>query len=154
VRIGGLSQNIESAGHAHEDGLAVNGEVLFAAPFGLRGDDLVDRLLAFRPHLGASYSLARDTDKLYAGLTWDLPLERGFFLEASMGLAIHDGGLDDPAHAQYGCRVNMRESVGLGYDLDRHWRLMLMLDHMSNGNLCAQNRGLTQGGLRLGYRLD
>ena len=94
------------------------------------------------------------TNKLYAGLTWDAPLAQGFFVEGSFGLALHDGGLDEPGRAHYGCRLNFRESAALGYDIDPHWRVMLMVDHMSNADLCLQNRGLTNAGLRLGYRLD
>ena len=148
IRIGGLAQNIEPSGQAHEHGLDLNGEVLFSAPFADSG------LFGFRPHFGGTYNFAGTTDKLYAGLTWDVPLRNAFFLETSFGAAVHDGALTEGDHALYGCRVNFRESASLGYDFDSHWRVMLMIDHMSNANLCAKNRGLTNAGLRLGYRLN
>lgn len=148
IRLGGLAQNIEPSGHAHEHGFDLNAEVLFAAPFATSG------LFGFRPHLGGTYNFEGTTDKLYAGLTWDVPLQGRLFLEGSLGAAIHDGGLTEGDVAQYGCRVNFRESASIGYDLDPHWRVMLMVDHMSNANLCAKNRGLTNAGLRLGYTLN
>ena len=154
LRIGALDQNIEPTGHAHENGADINAEVLFVPFFAPTGNPVNDVLFGFRPHIGATYNFAGTTSKLYAGLTWDVPLQRGFFLEASFGAAVHNGSLDEPGKAQYGCRVNFRESASLGYDIDASWRVMLMLDHMSNADLCDKNRGLTNAGLRLGYRLD
>ncbi len=154
LRLGGLAQNIEPTGRGHEHGADVNAEVLFAPAFAPTGDAVKDVLFGFRPHLGATYNFAGTTDKIYVGLTWDAPLNHGFFLEGSFGLAVHDGGLAEDNRAQYGCRVNFRESASLGYDLDANWRVMLMVDHMSNADLCLQNRGLTNAGVRLGYRLD
>ena len=148
IRFGGLSQNIEPSGRAHEHGFDINAEVLFVAPFASSG------LFGFRPHIGGTYNFEGTTDKLYAGLTWDFRLRDAFFLEASFGAAVHNGGLIEGDVAQYGCRVNFRESASLGYDVAEHWRVMLMIDHMSNANLCAKNRGLTNAGLRLGYRLN
>lgn len=154
LRLGGLAQNIESRVGKHERGADINAEVLFAPAFAPTGDAVQDVLLGFRPHIGATYNFAGTTNKLYAGLTWDAPLSHGFFLEGSLGLAVHDGGLDDPGRAHYGCRVNFRESASIGYDVDANWRVMLMVDHMSNADLCPQNRGLTNAGVRLGYRLN
>jgi lipid A 3-O-deacylase len=155
LRLGGLAQNIESMAGKHERGADINAEVLFATAFAPTGDAVQDVLFGFRPHIGATYNFSGTTSKLYAGLTWDAPLAHGFFLEGSLGLALHDGSVaDEPGRAQYGCRVNFRESAALGYALDANWRVMAMIDHMSNADLCAQNRGLTNAGVRLGYRLD
>ncbi len=57
-----------------------------------------------------------------------------------------------PAKPSYGCQVNFRESASLGYDVNQHWRVLATVDHMSNGNLCEPNHGLTNAGIRLGYR--
>ena len=155
LRLGGLAQNIEPTGGRHEHGANINAEVLFAPVFAPTGNSVTDVVFGFRPHIGATYNLAGTTDKLYVGLTWDAPLARGFFLEGSFGLALHDGAIEDePGRAQYGCRVNFRESAALGYEIDAHWRVMAMVDHMSNADLCLKNRGLTNAGVRLGYRLD
>ena len=35
----------------------------------------------------------------------------------------------------------------------KHWELMATVDHMSNADLCDENRGLTTVGLRLGRKL-
>jgi len=40
----------------------------------------------------------------------------------------------------------------LGYRLTTHWQVMASIEHNSNAGLCDRNRGLTNGGLRLGYR--
>lgn len=144
VRLGGLAQNAEPKGRVHEHGYNVNGEILFRP---------IAVLLGARPHLGGTYNFEGTTNKLYTGLTWDVPVGAGFFLEGSLGAALHDGGLDEPGKATYGCRVNFRESASVGYELDPHWRVMLMIDHMSNAGLCVKNRGLTNAGVRLGYRL-
>ncbi len=155
LRLGGLDQSIGQGKARHERGADINAEVLFAPVFSPTGDAAQDVLFGFRPHIGATYNFSGTTNKLYAGLTWDAPLARGVFLEGSFGLALHDGALaDEPGRAEYGCRVNFRESLSLGYELDAHWRVMAMIDHMSNANMCAKNRGLTNAGLRLGYRLD
>jgi lipid A 3-O-deacylase len=154
VRVGGLAQNIEPTGHRNEHGANINAEVLFAPVSAPTGDQVQNVLWGFRPHVGATYNFEGTTNKLYAGLTWGAPLTAGFFLEGSLGLAVHDGGLAEDNRTQYGCRVNFRESASLGYALDPNWRVMLMVDHMSNADLCPQNRGLTNAGLRLGYRLD
>ena len=154
VRFGVYDQNIEPAGHSYENGLAINGEVLFSRIFAPSGSQLADAVLGFRPVIGGTYSMQRDTDKLYAGLSWTIPLVAGLFVESNLGAALHDGALDDPNGAHYGCHVNFWESVSAGYDIDAHWRLLLTADHFSNADLCAANRGLTQGGVRLGYRLN
>jgi len=154
LRLGALAQNIEPTGQGHEHGADINAEVLFMPLFAPTGDTVKDVLFGFRPHIGATYNFAGGTNKFYAGLSWDAPLSSGVFFEGSFGLALHDGGLDEPGRAQYGCRVNFRESASLGYDLDDHWRALLTVDHMSNADLCDKNRGLTNAGLRLGYRLE
>ncbi len=154
LRLGGLAQNIEPTGHVNEHGADINAEVLLVPLFATTCNPWRDALFGFRPHIGATHNFAGTTSKLYAGLTWDVPLANGFFLESSFGAAVHDGGLVEAGRAQYGCRVNFRESASLGYDIDQHWRVMLVVDHMSNADLCLRNRGLTNAGLRLGYRLQ
>lgn len=154
LRFGGLAQNIEASGS--EDGASINGEALFRSPFVADGQPATG-LTAPRPHLGATVNLAGGTSKVYAGLTWELPVSDWLFLEASFGGAVHDGALDTPysaGEAAYGCQVNFRESASVGFRLDARWSLLLLIDHMSNAGLCARNRGLTNAGLRLGYSLD
>jgi len=154
VRLGVLQQNIEPRGHEQEYGFDLNGEIFFAPLFARTGDHPRDAF-SVRPVIGGSYNLSRTTDMLYADLNWHLPLATGFFLEIGAGGALHDGALEsDTGGSEYGCRVNFHESAALGYDIDEHWRLTLEVDHMSNARLCSRNRGLTNGGVRLGYQFD
>jgi len=88
------------------------------------------------------------TSLVYTGLTWDVFLTQRLFVEGSFGGAIHDG--DDH---QFGCTVDFRESGSVGLMFGKHWELMATVDHMSNADLCDENRGLTTVGLRLGRKL-
>jgi hypothetical protein len=45
-----------------------------------------------------------------------------------------------------------RESASLGYRITSNVSVMGTVEHISNAGLCDQNRGLTNVGLRLGYR--
>ena len=141
-------------GGANEDAeYMINAELLFGRPFDRRhGDTLRDFLLRPRPHIGFSVSPGEGTDLVYAGLTWEVRLTDRVFVEASFGGALHNGptGSEDPE--TYGCNANIRESASLGIDLTEQMRLMVTVDHMSNGGLCDQNEGLTNAGVRLGYR--
>lgn len=152
VRIGAMAHNAEPRGP--ERGTDINVEVLLASPVDRTGDMLHDAFLVFRPHLGASLNLEGLTDKFYAGLTWDIPLGSVVFLESSFGGVLHTGSLDDESAGAYGCRLNFHESGSIGFHLDEHWSLLATVQHMSNANLCPENRGLTSAGVRLGYKLD
>lgn len=152
LRLGGLVHNVEAEGS--ERGFDVNAELLLAAPGWSTGTGWADVLLRPRPTLGASLNSDGGTDKVYLGLTWSIGLWDGLDLELGFGGAAHDGPLVEADVASYGCRLNFRESAALALDLDPRWRLIAGIEHMSNADLCARNRGLTSAGLRLGYRLD
>jgi len=51
-----------------------------------------------------------------------------------------------------GCHVLFRESASLGFNLTESWRIMGTIEHNSNAGLCDFNRGLTNAGVRLGYK--
>ena len=38
--------------------------------------------------------------------------------------------------------------------LGENWRIMTTIEHMSNGKLCDPNPGLTNLGVRLGYKFN
>jgi len=101
-----------------------------------------------RLHFGGSISTDGGTSLVHTGLTWDVFLTQRLFVEGSFGGAIHDG--DDH---QFGCTVDFRESGSVGLMFGKHWELMATVDHMSNADLCDENRGLTTVGLRLGRKL-
>lgn len=149
VRGGVFKQSIDNA---HNEGsAALNLEVLGGRFAGGYEDAILNFLLTPRSHLGTTIAFGK-TDEFYWGLTWDAKITDAAFLEASFGGAAHDGPLDTPGEASYGCQVNFRESASLGFALDPAWRIMTTIDHMSNGGLCQPNRGLTNAGIRLGYR--
>jgi lipid A 3-O-deacylase len=152
LRVGALMQNAEGTGSEH--GNTLNIEKVFASPFVSTSHGAWAPLLEPRPHLGVSVNLDGQTSKVYAGFTWDFQLGHGVFLETSLGAALHDGILDDPVLDSFGCPVNFRESLSLGYNVTQRVSVMVMVDHMSNANLCNRNRGLTNAGVRLGYALD
>ena len=137
-----------------EDGFDAVTEIYFAAPTWRFQDPMLNHLFSPRPFTGFSVNSSGDTNELFAGVAWQLPLTERLFFESSFGGAVHDGPLDDPLDASYGCRVNFRESAGLGMKLSPNWRLLIGINHMSNGNLCGRNRGLTNAGVRLGYVFD
>ena len=149
VRIGGFKQAIDNA--PHEGGAAVNLEVLGGRLPGGYENSILDFFLTPRPHIGADLSFTK-TSEFYWGVTWDAKITDRVFFETSFGGAVHDGPLDEMGEASYGCRVNFREFASLGFALTPEWRLMPTIDHMSQAGLCHPNRGLTNAGLRLGYK--
>ena len=134
-----------------EEGVYVTAQVLFD-PFLQPFDNIIlDVLLRPRPHIGGTASFD-GTDQLFAGLTWTVPIWRGFFAEASLGGTIHNGPLDN-AQVALGCRVLFRESLGLGVEIGEHWRVIAGIDHSSHADLCdGDNDGLTHVGVSAGYR--
>jgi cob(I)alamin adenosyltransferase len=151
VRAGLFKQAIDDA--PHEGTAALNLEVLGGRFPGGYENSILNFLLTPRPHLGTTIAFGK-TDEFYWGVTWDAKLFERTFFEASFGGAAHDGPINTFGEASYGCVVNFRESASLGYALTPQWRLLATLDHMSNAGLCNPNpnRGLTNAGVRLGYR--
>jgi len=131
-----------------EDGIDTNFEVLFKSP------SILDAVYSPRPHLGATLNSAGNTSQAYLGLTWDWDFYRDYFLNFSLGGAIHSGEkvTDDPKTKSLGCSVLFRESLDLGYKVSGPHSVMLHLDHISNAKLCSTNEGLETFGLRYGYK--
>jgi cob(I)alamin adenosyltransferase len=149
IRLRAIKHAIHDA--PHDGGAALDVEVLFGRLPGNYENSILNYFLTPRLHVGSLVSFGK-TDEYYWGATWDLKLFDRVFFESSFGGAAHDGPLDHLGWASYGCRVNFRESASLGYALTREWRVMAEVDHMSNAGLCDSNRGLTNAGLRLGYK--
>jgi lipid A 3-O-deacylase len=151
VRLGVLAANLEGGGgeQAH---VLINGELLFGRPDRAYEDPILNFFLRPRPHVGFSVSPEGGTNQVYAGVTWDFKLTDKFFAEATFGGTLHDGptGGNDPN--SLGCSLLFRESAGIGYAINERLRIMLTVDHMSNASLCDQNQGLTNAGVRLGYK--
>jgi hypothetical protein len=47
-------------------------------------------------------------------------------------------------------RYTFEKSASLGYRRTEHWSVMATIEHSSNAGLCGTNRGLTNGGARIG----
>ena len=151
VRAGVLAANLEDGGDEKATYL-INIEYLFQKLGHSYEDPIWDMFLRPRPHVGFSLSPEGGTDQVYAGLTWEFRLNNWAFIEGSFGGTVHDGPTAGNDPNSYGCMLMFRESASLGVDLDQNWRLLFTVDHMSNAGLCDQNQGLTNAGVRLGYR--
>ena len=165
IRLGGMQHNLDVRNNqsgvgytvSREGGIDVNGEVLFASPWPQPTNPIVDFLLRPRPMLGATVSTQGNTSQVYLGAAWSLPLLDVLFVEATFGGAYHDGPLTSAGPnyvAAYGCRLSFHESGSVGLKLGENWRIMTTIEHMSNGKLCDPNAGLTNVGVRLGYKFN
>jgi lipid A 3-O-deacylase len=149
VRLGGFAHDPASPESGSAD---LNGEVLFAKP--ATSDNPIVNALIPRPHVGATVNFAGKTSQAYAGATWTYDITNRVFAEASFGGSVNDGKTGNvvpPGFNKVGCNALFRESASLGYRVSEHWSVMGTVEHSSNAGLCAQNRGLTNFGGRIGY---
>ncbi|MBX9634476.1 MAG: acyloxyacyl hydrolase [Magnetospirillum sp.] len=148
IRLGIFSHDIGFLGHSKEGGVDANGEVLLDSP------KFLIPLWAPRPHFGVSLNTQGDTSQAYGGLTWTFEPTRWFFVDFSLGGAVHNGELDFSAtyRKELGSRVLFRESLSLGYRIDAHNSISVAFDHESNARLAEHNEGLNNLGVRWGYR--
>lgn len=138
---------------SREDGsVDINAEVLFSKPM-----TFADPLLSFlipRIHIGTTINTAGDTSQAYAGFTWSYDLTTKVFIEGSVGAAFHNGKtgrLVQPDRLSLGCSPLIRGTGSLGYRISENWTVMAIVEHISNGNTCHANQGLTNYGVRVGY---
>lgn len=148
VRGGLYSHDIDFWSFNREQGVDVNGEVLFISP------EFLSALFAPRPHLGATLNTAGDTSHVYAGLTWEYDLTSDFFVDLNLGGSAHNGKLDtdDDDRKSFGSSLLFRVGGAVGYRLTSNWNISLQYEHMSNAYLSDPNEGMDNLGVRLGYR--
>lgn len=108
-----------------------------------------------RPHLGATVNFGGLESMVYGGVSWTVPVfDTPLFVEATFGGAVHNGnttvGAVYPARG-LGCPVLFRESASIGLKVNENASIMATIEHASNANLCADNRGLTNMGIRFGW---
>lgn len=152
VRVGVLAANLEE-GQSEDAETLINAEFLFGRSNYVYSNPIADVFLRPRPHIGFSISADEGgTNQVYAGLTWEVKLTDRLFVEASFGGTLHDGPIDPNDGDSYGCSLLFRESASIGYNITQNVRIMATVDHMSNASLCDRNNGLTNAGVRLGYR--
>lgn len=129
----------------------VNFEALFTMP---QLDSFI-WLGKVRPHVGATVNLNGGESMAYAGLSWTVPLGDIFFVEGAFGAALHNGALHGAADPDrnLGCPVLFHEAVSVGANLTTNASIMVTAEHASHAGLCGNdNRGLTNLGVRLGFR--
>ncbi|HUD51596.1 acyloxyacyl hydrolase [Parvibaculum sp.] len=152
LRVGVYDHASDAFGSSHEtNNPDINAEALFASP------DWLSWAGAPRPMIGANLNTGGGTSIAYAGLAWDYYFTDAIFVEGTFGGAIHNGETSgnngpDRDRMNYGCRAMFHESASLGYNFDGHSSLMLTIDHMSNASLCDENPGLTDIGVRYGFK--
>lgn len=108
-----------------------------------------------RPEVGTTISLGGYENLLHVGLTWQLPVfETPFYLEGTFGAAAHSGYLTNAPglYRNLGCEVNFYERFGVGANLSENVTATLTYEHTSNAGLCQQNAGLSNVGVRVGWK--
>jgi lipid A 3-O-deacylase len=148
-KLGVIYHDIPVGGDHREPQADVNGELLFASP------DFLEAIGAPRPHLGGSVNTAGATSYAYFGLTWTAtPCDGPIFLGLGLGGAVHDGLLNKeiPHRKELGSRVLFHESLESGYRFTESVSLSIFFDHMSDANLTRHNAGMTNLGLRIGFK--
>jgi lipid A 3-O-deacylase len=148
IRLGGLVHDQGPFSRNEEDGFDANIEVLFVSP------KFLEIVWSPRPHIGGNINSEGDTSQAYIGLTWEWSFWGGWFAGFSLGGAIHDGKLTTLRidRKELGCRILFRESVEGGYRFGGRHSISGFLDHISNANICDNNEGLENYGIRYGYR--
>ena len=149
VKVGVLYHDLRFiAASPVEEGVDVNGEILFASP------SFFEPIWSPRPHLGVQVNTRGRTSQVYAGLTWTFYLVDRFWIGAGVGGALHNGetnrvGLSRKA---LGSDVLFRLSAEAGVDVTQNLSVSLYYDHESNAYLADRNPGLDNVGVRLGWK--
>src|SRR5918997_1923355 len=79
VRLGAALWALDGRERIHEDGVFVQGQVFFNPVLKPFDNFFADVLLRPRPHLGTSISTAGETNQVFAGVTWTVPLGGALF---------------------------------------------------------------------------
>jgi len=150
IRVGFLLHDGALLFPRRESGNDFNFEILFRSP----GWKLFRAVWSPRPHVGASISGNGDTSQLYGGFTWEWQPFGNAFIDGGLGLSVHDGALTltRPGREGLGLRVLFRESFELGCRFHGRYGLSFIVDHISNAGLAKENDGITNVGIRCGYR--
>lgn len=148
VRGGVYAHDISFWSFHRENGADINGEVLFVSP------SFLEAVWAPRPHLGVTVNTAGNTSHAYGGLTWEWDLPADFFIDANLGLSVHNGKLstDNTKRKSLGSPVLFRLGTAVGYNLTEKINVSVQFEHMSNAYIANPNEGMDNVGLRLGYR--
>lgn len=154
LRLGIYDHDSDFADNNKEDGAAINLQVLLPRLELVDDDGFIGWLLSPRPQLGGNVNTDGNTNIAYAGFAWEWMFLESLFVEGVLGMAGHDGKLDasGPDRRSLGCRWAFHQQATLGIEIGGHHRLMTTIEHMSNADICDQNDGLTNLGIRYGYK--
>ena len=149
VRIGLLAHDVDGlwSGDSREEGTDINAEMVFCPTWAILGG-------VVRPNLGISINDSGDTSKVYGGGLWEYSWNNGFFLDIGGGIAVHNGETDDTSKTDkkyLGSSILFRITFEAGFTIEKHHRISMMFDHISNGYLADPNDGLDTLGIRYGY---
>lgn len=147
-KLGASAHDITLGGQHREPGADITGELLFTSP------SLLHAIGRPRPHLGIAVNTAGATSYAYFGLTWTATVLGRAFISGALGGAVHDGEInaDRPDRKQLGSRILFHEYVEAGYRVTPVVSLSVFLDHISNADLARHNAGMTNLGLRTGFK--
>lgn len=147
LAIGVLAHDHGPFSDHNEDGVDLNLEVQFA-PLAFPGSP--------RAHLGVTANFAGETSAAYAGLGFRLHEQPKGFVDALLGVAVHNGPLHkDPVRCDlysdcgFGTRFLPRLGLEAGYRIGPHATVSLLYDHMSHKWIVSgENEGIDHIGLR------
>jgi hypothetical protein len=132
---------------------AVTGAFILPKPnFGLgRWDPAAPRI-----QISGVVNVKGGTSYAATDFIWTLNLDKRWFFEPYIGVAVHNGQLDGPdwTKASLGCRALIHAGFNVGYRIDKHWSIIGVFDHVSNAQSlsgCVQNQGLNLAGGQIGY---
>jgi hypothetical protein len=159
VWVGGLAHNVNDIGHGKESGTEdVQFEVDSARPSLLRflGAPRVNAVLELNSAGLSNFG--------GVGLVWDHRLIDRLYGSIDLGIGLTDGVVRPPPGWEgaqiernrlwLGSKVLFREAVGVDWRFTDHWSIGAEFVHMSNGMILGHtyNEGITDAGIRLGYR--
>ena len=160
AKIGIGDHDVPIGGDHKECCVDVNLEALFTSP------QFLSVLWSPRPHLGVTINTrpGQATSYGYFGLTWEADFlhssiirNDSFFVALGLGGAVHDMA-DNTADTStshikgLGGRILFHEEFEAGYRINATYSISAFLDHISDANLTTHNPGLTNLGVRFGYK--
>jgi len=145
IKIGIMQHDFDTKlRHRYEKGQNIIVEYLF--------DQMPNCLKAF-PHIGASINNRGFTSNIYTGLTWQLDIKDLFTIEASLSGSINNAErLESKKKRALGSKLLFRESFSIGYLIDKTHSISIMIDHISSADIKKPNPGLTDIGIKYGFR--
>jgi lipid A 3-O-deacylase len=157
MKLGVLDHDVPLGVDHRECCVDVNAEVLFTSP------SFLSWFWTPRPNLGITVNTQGKNSYGYFGLAWTGDFLRhsfrpndSFFWELGLGGAVHDGPDQSSPytrdHKGLGARLLFHEEMDLGYRFTWRSNISLFLDHISDADITTHNPGLTNLGVRLGFR--